>query len=162
MSSARCKIAGCRRKAHARGLCQKHYDEKRKSRTSRRSKAKDDTRKSSRRAKPVREEADDGSKMCRVPGCASPHHAKGYCKMHYGQLRRRGSIEEVPEEEVAEASSLSLEQRLVEIKKRHELLKREIASIHEALESESGPDAVESDDEGADADADDDDEGGGE
>ena len=150
MSSARCKIAGCRRKAHARGLCQKHYDEKRKSKASRRSKVKategkPTSRKSSRRTKPVLDEGDDG-KMCRVPGCANAHHAKGYCKMHYGQLRRRGNVEELPDDEVAEAPALSLDQRLVEIKKRHELLKREIASIHQALESETEPGSGDGDD----------------
>ncbi len=147
MSSARCKVAGCRRKAHARGLCQKHYDEKRKTKASPKSRVKaaapkPTSRKSARRTKPAAEEGDDNGKLCRAAGCASAHHAKGYCKMHYGQLRRRGNVEEVPEDEVAEASGLSLDQRLVEIKKRHELLKREIASIHKALESETKPGAT--------------------
>jgi hypothetical protein len=93
--------------------------------------------KASGRLKVAVEENDENSKLCRAPGCANAHHAKGYCKMHYGQLRRRGNVVELPESEVVEAAALSLDQRLVEIKKRHELLKREIANIHRTLESES-------------------------
>ncbi|MHC4915712.1 MAG: hypothetical protein ACYTGB_09485 [Planctomycetota bacterium] len=145
MSSARCKVAGCRRKAHARGLCQKHYDEKRKSRPSGRSKSVGRPPAAGRRAAPApppEENGDDlSSKMCRVPGCANAHHAKGYCKMHYGQLRRRGRIDESSVEAAADSSPLSMEQRLIEIKKRHELLKREIANIHKALESETDDDS---------------------
>jgi hypothetical protein len=78
-------------------------------------------------------------KVCCVAGCPNPHHAKGYCKMHYGQLRRHGSIEPVAAGAGGAVPTvvLSHEQRLVEIKKRHEILKREIASINEALDSES-------------------------
>ncbi len=151
MSSARCKVSGCRRKAHARGLCQKHYDEQRKSRASRRSGPKAAARPRSGRLpaaapppKPVVVPAAEDSlagKLCCVPGCANPHHAKGYCKSHYGQLRRRGRIEDMPGDASAAAPLLSREQRLVEIKKRHELLKREIATIHKALESETGHDS---------------------
>ena len=149
MSSARCKVSGCRRKAHARGFCQKHYDEQRKSR-SRQAGPRPAARPSSGRLprvapppKPVVvPEGDESmaSKLCCVPGCANPHHAKGYCKSHYGQLRRRGSIEDMPGAAAA-APLLSREQRLIEIKKRHEFLKREIASIHKALESETGDDS---------------------
>jgi hypothetical protein len=143
LSSARCKVAGCRRKAHARGLCQKHYDQSRKSRSAKRAKRSKRTASAGRPASaPAEGNGDDvSSKMCRVPGCANPHHAKGYCKMHYGQLRRRGRIEESEADVASERSGLSLEQRLVEIKKRHELLKREIANIHKALESESDDDS---------------------
>jgi hypothetical protein len=146
LSPARCRVAGCRRKAHARGLCQKHYDEERKSRGSRRAAAPGKRRESGRlkSAAPAAVE-DDGDgrsvKMCSVPGCAGPHHARGYCKMHYGQLRRSGRLEDAPGAEAAGGRTLSLDQRLVEIKKRHELLKREIASIHRTLESESNVDS---------------------
>jgi phage terminase Nu1 subunit (DNA packaging protein) len=61
--------------------------------------------------------------------------------MHYGQLRRRGRIDESSVEAAADSSPLSMEQRLIEIKKRHELLKREIANIHKALESETDDDS---------------------
>lgn len=150
MSSARCKVSGCRRKAHARDLCQRHYDEQRKSR-SRQAGARPAARPSSGRLprvapppppppKPAAVPEGDESmagKFCCVPGCANPHHAKGYCKSHYGQLRRRGRIEDMPGDTSAAAPSLSREQRLVEIKKRHEFLKREMATIHKALESET-------------------------
>jgi hypothetical protein len=150
LSAARCRVPGCRRKPHARGLCQKHYDEQRKKRTSERSRARTSqrssaarkSRKSSGRLPAAAAGADEdiASKMCSVPGCASPHHAKGYCKMHYGQLRRRGRIEELPGAAAEATPLLSRDQRLVEIKKRHELLKREIASIHKALASEPDDD----------------------
>ena len=29
---------------------------------------------------------------CIVEGCQSPSHAKGYCRRHYGQIWRRGTI----------------------------------------------------------------------
>jgi hypothetical protein len=145
LSAARCRAAGCRRKAHARGLCQKHYDEQRKSGASRRAPAPTTKRESGRLRRAEAATAGEGGgdrsgKMCSVPGCAGAHHARGYCKMHYGQLRRRGHLEEVPGADAAAGSSLSLDQRLVEIKKRHELLKREIANIHRTLESESDAD----------------------
>jgi hypothetical protein len=59
--------------------------------------------------------------------------------MHYGQLRRRRKADESAEGASATPAALSLEQRLVEIKKRHEIFKQEIASIHRALESETDP-----------------------
>ncbi len=146
MSSARCKVSGCRRKAHARGLCQRHYDEQRKSR-SRQAIARPAPRPPSGRLprtapqpKPADMAEGDESmvgKLCCVPGCANPHHAKGYCKSHYGQLRRRGRIEDMPGDASVAAPLLSRDQRLIEIKKRHESLKREIATIHRALESET-------------------------
>jgi hypothetical protein len=91
----------------------------------------------------VSDNGNDGlaGKMCSVPGCANAHHAKGYCKMHYGQLRRRGRIEDEPAVMASARPTLSRDQRLIEIKKRHEMLKREIASIHRALESESDDDS---------------------
>jgi hypothetical protein len=60
--------------------------------------------------------------------------------MHYGQLRRHGRIEDVPVAETSSGTPLTREQRLIEIKKRHEIIKKEIASIHKALESESDED----------------------
>jgi hypothetical protein len=36
---------------------------------------------------------------CIVEGCASASHAKGYCRRHYGQIWRRGTIyNETPKE----------------------------------------------------------------
>lgn len=143
MTSSRCRVPGCRRKIHARRLCQRHYDEHRKK--------PQPARKPGRRraaAAPASPPAipmappgvDMAGKMCCVPGCTNPHHAKGYCKSHYGQLRRRGSIEGLPEDAAGQGPVLSPEHRLLEIKKRHEILKKEIASIHKALESESSSD----------------------
>jgi len=146
--SLSCRIAGCRRKPHARGLCQRHYDQQRMSAASPGgSKAKRPGRPGG--AKPgARKEApaaavpplDLADKLCSVAGCTSPHHAKGYCKSHYGQLRRRGRIEELPGAAGGKVPQLSKERRLVEIMKRHELLKKEIASIHKELESQADDD----------------------
>jgi hypothetical protein len=145
-----CRITGCRRKPHARGLCQRHYDQQRK--TAARAALPREARRGAssagpRAGKPAAEAAgaalavSDASaalagKLCCVPGCTNPHHAKGYCKSHYGQLRRRGRIESLSESPGGKPPLLSREQRLVEIMKRHELLKKEIANIHKELESE--------------------------
>jgi hypothetical protein len=141
-----CRIPGCRRKPHARGLCQRHYDQQRKSAgpgEARRGAPPGGPRPGKPAAeaaglKPTAAEAAAAlaGKLCCVPGCTSAHHAKGYCKSHYGQLRRRGRIEELPESPGGKAPLLSRERRLVEIMKRHELLKKEIANIHKELESE--------------------------
>lgn len=32
---------------------------------------------------------------CAAPGCLKPVHAKGYCRCHYGQIWRRGTLYEV-------------------------------------------------------------------
>jgi hypothetical protein len=29
---------------------------------------------------------------CKVPGCPTPAHARGYCRRHYGQMWRNGQI----------------------------------------------------------------------
>ena len=145
MRSARCSVEGCRRKPHARGLCQRHYDEQRKQRPSRPAaaaagEAPAPPPAAGRAPAPVPVPEGLAGKVCTVPGCPNPHHARGYCKMHYGQLRRHGRIEDVPAAESAASAPLTKEQRLIEIKKRHEIIKKEIASIHKALESESDED----------------------
>ena len=146
--SLSCRIAGCRRKPHAHGLCQRHYDQQRKARS--RPGGSRDRRPAGSGAAGARTEKaaaavpapplDLTDKLCSVAGCTSPHHAKGYCKSHYGQLRRRGRIEELPGAAGGKVPQLSKERRLVEIMKRHELLKKEIASIHKELESEANDD----------------------
>ncbi|HOX07923.1 MAG TPA: hypothetical protein PK280_16105 [Planctomycetota bacterium] len=160
--SSSCRIAGCRRKAHAHGLCQHHYDQQRKNQAMARPKAggkaasapaaapakarpgkaspaKPAPAAPAAAAGPSASGADD--KKCCVPGCTNPHHARGYCKSHYGQLRRRGSIEEgAPASDAQPAVPFNREKRLAEIMKRHEILKKEIANIHKELESEADED----------------------
>lgn len=148
MSTSCCRAPGCRRKPHARGLCQKHYDEQRKGQ---RPGSSRQARPGPRAERPAARTADgsaagagaaaaaDPDKVCSVPGCVAPHHARGYCKSHYGQLRRKGGIMDQPAGP-GPGRVLTREQRLVEIRKRHELFKKEIASIHQALASEPDED----------------------
>jgi hypothetical protein len=137
--SLNCRIAGCRRKPHAHGLCQRHYDQARKVpiKTEARGAAPRQKGKAGKppAAKPVAP-ADGDDKHCSVSGCQNPHHARGYCKSHYGQLRRRGRIEEPAAGGEGPAVPFNKERRLAEIMKRHEILKKEIANIHKELESE--------------------------
>lgn len=155
-----CKVAGCRRKPHARGLCQRHYDAERKAAAAaapveKRGKAPEpaprpakekDKQKPAKAANtppaPAEKPGAVDDKACCVSGCTNPHHARGYCKSHYGQLRRRGRIEETPAAGASAPAAapsgptLNKERRLLEIMKRHEVIKKEIANIHKELESE--------------------------
>jgi hypothetical protein len=138
-----CRIAGCRRKPHARGLCQRHYDQERKIPGP--TGAVETTGRKAKGAKPAvaappPESSGGDDKYCSVAGCTNPHHARGYCKSHYGQLRRRGRIEEPAPAKGGEVVTVNKERRLAEIMKRHEVLKKEIANIHKELESEADED----------------------
>ncbi|HHN47236.1 MAG TPA: hypothetical protein ENN09_07325 [Planctomycetes bacterium] len=68
-----CTVPGCGKPHHARGLCQKHYDDYRK---------KSHGPEAAAAAPPVA----GGKKLCSVPGCSRFHHARGYCKMHYAKV----------------------------------------------------------------------------
>lgn len=112
-----CSYPGCKRPAHAKGYCQKHYDKVRRA-GARRSEGAgrkckvsgcgrpyhakglcqqhyDLYRKRSGAQPSARADGQDPG-VCVVPGCNKPHHAKGYCKSHYSQLRRRGGVPETP------------------------------------------------------------------
>lgn len=41
---------------------------------------------------------------CSIPGCPRPHHAKGYCDLHYRRIVRKGSVKDcrTPEQITAE------------------------------------------------------------
>ena len=148
-SDKTCRAAGCSRPYHAKGYCQKHYDLYRKRSG----------------APPADGPAPDGTPVdphaCRVPGCSRPHHAKGYCKSHYSQLRRRGGIPAVQRPAgICEVEGctrpaiangrcarhmghpgtakkgMSKAERLKLLKHRHEIIKREIAMINQALEDD--------------------------
>ena len=146
MKPLRCRMAGCRRKPHAQGLCQQHYDRQRKS--TRRAGGALGRPAVSGPVRPAAEpaaaalsaEAALAGKLCCVPGCTAAHHAKGYCKSHYGQLRRHGGVLGEGGEPDGKPVVLTKDRRLVEIIKRHEILKKEISSIHKELESEAHED----------------------
>jgi hypothetical protein len=112
-----CSHPGCPREAHAKGLCQKHYDQIRRaghlasSRPVSRickvpgcgkpfhahglcQKHYDIVRKRPGAAAALTSVIVGGAHgdLCRVPGCGRPHHAKGYCKTHYSRLRRSGGL----------------------------------------------------------------------
>jgi len=98
------------------------------------------------------------AKKCCVPGCTAPHHARGYCKSHYSQLRRRGAVQEDDTAaalcEVAgcnrpatknkrckvhlndKTPRMTKSERLHEIKSRHELMRKEIERIRQSFEAE--------------------------
>lgn len=144
-ASAKCSVPACKRPAYAQGLCQMHYEARRKGIVGPKS------------ASPKR--------ACSVPGCSSPHHAKGYCKRHYGMLLRRkgggaageggrhaGLCEIAGCNHVATKNKrcdehqdaatpdgkrlLTRTERLLEIHKRRELMRKEIERIKQSLASE--------------------------
>ncbi len=150
-----CSASGCGRATHARGLCQKHYDQSRSRETHPRATP---AAKSPRASDGTREET---ATTCSFPGCTSPHHARGYCKSHYSRVRRRGKSKtgkgRAGQCEIAGCSRLSVRnkrcashlvalpgtprrmtkvERLAEIRKRHELMKREIEKIRQSFENE--------------------------
>ena len=150
-----CSVAGCERAMHARGLCQKHYDQSRSRETH-----------SSETPAPTPARTVSGSGQatpttCSFPGCTAPHHARGYCKSHYSQVRRRGKSKRTKGRasqcEIAGCSRLAVRnkrcakhlvvieggprrmtkaERLAEIRKRHELMRREIEQIRQSFENE--------------------------
>ena len=141
----KCSVPACSRPSYAQGLCQMHYEARRKGLGGLRS-------------------GGGPSKTCGVPGCTAPHHAKGYCKSHYGRLlRRKGGegvgaartaglceiagctrvatkdkrCEEHREGSLPEGKKLlTRAERLAEIRKRHDRMRKEIERIKESLESE--------------------------
>ena len=52
--------------------------------------------------------------QCIVEGCSSPAHAKGYCRRHYGQVWRRGTIfnDAPPEQTSAPESGMRRDDRI--------------------------------------------------
>ena len=108
------------------------------------------------------EESSPEQTVCVAPGCNRPHHAKGYCKSHYSQLRRRGGLPKAGKPEgachvegckrpavangrcarhlahpgISRKRAISKAERLKLITQRHDIMKREIAIINKALETE--------------------------
>lgn len=102
MADRTCSEEGCSNKAHARGLCGKHYQEDR----CRRNGARQCRRKSCtllavldglcrphymrRRRLDEEKELRDG-RQCSVEGCDRPYDTNGFCHLHYQRQRKTGS-----------------------------------------------------------------------
>ena len=105
---------------------------------------------------PLTPAAAAAAKKCCVQGCTAPHHARGYCKSHYSQLRRRGTVQEdeaagVVQCEVAgchravdknrrctthlkdTTPRMTKSERLNELKSRHERMRKEIERIRQSF-----------------------------
>jgi hypothetical protein len=145
-ATPKCSVPGCSRPDYAQNLCQMHYEARRK-------------------GIPGPRSSSTSSRNCSVPGCTAAHHAKGYCKSHYGRLLRRkggGADGEAARytglceiagcnraaaknkrcEEHQDVASgdgkriLTRAERLLEIHKRHDRMRKEIEHIKESLAKE--------------------------
>lgn len=124
-----CSVPGCGQPHHARGLCQKHYDE---------------MRKKDRRARRLGSGTTgrERVRVCSVPECNRPHHARGYCKLHYARLSKSGTSTEAAVDEsnppdARRDRSKFLAWRLQLIRWRHKLMQADKA---EEAASELGND----------------------
>ena len=98
-----------------------------------------------------------------MEGCTAPHHAKGYCKSHYSQLRRHGDVEDSARSSLCEIAGcprqvmegrrceihlktlsgpgapfrLTRAQRLDEIRRRYELMRTEIERVKQSFDAEA-------------------------
>jgi hypothetical protein len=142
--SPKCSVPGCQRPSFAQGLCQMHYEARHKGLGGPKG-------------------GSSLKRLCGIPECSAPHHAKGYCKKHYGMLlRRKGGGGESARysglceiagcnrvatknkrceghQDVSAVDSkrlLTRSERLVEIHKRHDRMRKEIERIKESLASE--------------------------
>ena len=80
----KCTVEGCNRPHHALGLCAAHYHRQRKGQSL------------SLPVLPRRAGA-----PCAVEGCRLPldrHSARGFCRLHYARLLRRGTTDDPPRE----------------------------------------------------------------
>ena len=75
-----CEVPGCDGKHMARGLCSRHYEQRR--RAERRQSAPPAAPKPAPVARPPR--------LCAVPGCGRPHRARGWCHTHYRRFLATG------------------------------------------------------------------------
>ena len=78
-----CEVPGCDGKHMARGLCSRHYEQRRRA---------------ERRQSPTPlVPAPKPRRLCAVPGCDAPHEAHGLCVAHWMRRRRHGDVRaEVP------------------------------------------------------------------
>ncbi len=147
-ASPKCSVPGCQRPSFAQDLCQMHYEARHKGLGG---------PKGTRMPK----------RLCSVAECSAPHHARGYCKKHYGMLLRRkgGGGESASYAGLCEIAGcnrvatknkrceghldapsvdgkklLTRSERLLEIHKRHDRMRKEIERIKESLARERDDD----------------------
>ena len=146
---------------HARGLCQKHYDQSRSRDPHSRAASGWDAPRTATGEEAGLRPREPGLTTCSFPGCSAPHHAKGYCKSHYSRAKRRGRSKggdgRTSQCEIAGCSRLAVRnrrcaehlkvirggprrmtraERLGEIRRRHELMRREIERIRQSFDDE--------------------------
>ena len=77
-----CKVEGCSRPVHTRGLCGAHYQRQRKGQPL---------------EVPIGEmyegRARQVARGCRIEGCERPHKARGLCSRHYQRWREGLDLE---------------------------------------------------------------------
>lgn len=156
-SKSHCAKDGCTLPGFSRGLCRKHYDEargdKRRSKAGAKKeknnvkggvKSKVNEKKEPTKVKAKAAEAPTAAvreDRCAVAGCSQPHHAKGYCKLHYSRLRRGGDPKAAPSDgetplpraNAAAPAATTGNRRLELIRERYELLRKEADQVREEL-----------------------------
>lgn len=153
-----CRKAACKRTSYAGGLCHRHYDEKRRAKEGKQEKERAaGEQKSGPAISPVSSAGDRPAttakkepslktkkeeRGCGVPDCTQPHHAKGYCKVHYARLRRYGDpLAAGPRKSGsgrARKGASSGKARLLLIRERHAVLKQESERARADLLAETG------------------------
>ena len=102
VTEAKCVVAWCESRSHAKGYCRKHYGQLYRDGEIR---SEEDERRAAAKVIPPHDKGGN----CAVAGCEKQAHAKGYCKKHYGQLYRRGRIRSAEDERrVAEEVAVKL------------------------------------------------------
>jgi len=78
-----CAVKGCNKPARAKGLCSKHYQQKRYSSIKKKPAAK--RAKKSPKKKPAKRKAKNSNpgKACKVKGCKKKVYARGMCGQHF-------------------------------------------------------------------------------
>lgn len=93
-----CLVEGCDRVAHTAGLCQGHYDRRRRYGD----------------VGPAEFRPITPGRRCSISACARKHYAHGYCRSHYARWRAHGTVEETPVEFRA-TTPLAVWRRYVEV-----------------------------------------------
>ena len=71
-----CKVSGCNRPVHSRGMCAAHYGRNRRS------------------GSPAGQRVmrDSKPETCSVEGCKKPYSSNGFCGTHYERIRTKGTL----------------------------------------------------------------------